>query len=61
VCVCVVITIAVVMLLRDFGPYGIISMGLFSYKHLMLLGDFVACAIIFMTMHIYCYRLSGYS
>jgi hypothetical protein len=52
--VCVVITVAMVMLLRDFGLYGIIFMMcvcvcvVITVAMVMLLGDFVPYGIIFM-------------
>jgi uncharacterized YccA/Bax inhibitor family protein len=50
---CVVITVAMEMLLRDFGPYGIIFMNLcvvITVAMEMLLRDFGPYGIIFMTM-----------
>jgi uncharacterized YccA/Bax inhibitor family protein len=62
--VCVVITVAMVMLLRDFGPYGIIFMNLcvvITVAMISLLRDFGPYGIIFMTMCIYCFRFSNQS
>jgi hypothetical protein len=55
--VCVVITVAILMLLRDFGPYGIIFLNVcvvITVDILMLLRDFGPYGIIF--MNVCCYN-----
>jgi hypothetical protein len=49
------------LLLRDFGPYGIICVCVMTVAMVMLLWDFGAYRIVFMTMCGYCFRFSRYS
>jgi hypothetical protein len=52
------------VLLRDFGPYGIIFMNVFvviTVAMVMMFGDFGPHGIIFMTMCVYYFRFSRHS
>jgi hypothetical protein len=60
----VVVTVAMVMLLRDFRPYGIIFINVYvviTVTMVMMLRDFRPDGIIFMTMCVYYFRFSRHS
>jgi hypothetical protein len=62
--VCVVISVAMAMLLWDFGPYEIIFMNvclLITVAMVMMLRGFGSYGIIFMTMCVYFFRFFRHS
>jgi uncharacterized YccA/Bax inhibitor family protein len=53
----------VLLLLRDFGPYGIVFMNvcIIITATVMLLGNFGPCEIIFVMMCVYCFGFDHHS